>query len=136
MPITRARDAHGRFRPGHDIGKDTRFKPGQPCANPKGRPWGVNKWVRILRSRRYHRPELEAVVADDHAPANQREAAVRLLMPLLAEQMPLEPPTKLRFNEMQSMSNEELRFIAADPREPWAMRVAAWGVVRDRLAES
>ena len=34
------RDYLGRFMPRHGIGVAHRFRPGQPSANPRGRPWG------------------------------------------------------------------------------------------------
>jgi len=65
------RDQSGRFCTGHDVGQAFRFQKGQPSSNPSGRPWGVKKRLRVLRSRRYHQGELETVITDDHAPATE-----------------------------------------------------------------
>ena len=115
----------------------TRFKPGQPSPNPKGRPWGVNRWVRVLRSRGYNRVQLEDVLIDDHAPGNQREAAVLLLLAYVERDPPF-----LMFGErwqkyreaMEAISTADLRQIVTDPRlnGDRDIRGAAYWVLVDR----
>lgn len=131
------RDGRGQFKPGHGIGSTTRFRPGQASANPKGRPWGVNKWVRTLRNRRYHRPELEEVLVDEHTPVNQREAAVRLLLPYVEQEPPysVNRTAKTRFLEaMNELPTAELRQIVVDPRVSFIRRAAAYQILVDRGA--
>ena len=135
MNVQCDRDNHGQFQPGHDIGEASRFRPGQLSANPKGRPWGVNKWTRKLRSRRYHRRELEDVLIDEYAPANQREAAVRLLLPYV-EQMPPCSVNRMAvtqlLEDMDELPTAELRQIVVDPRLNKDRQAAAYQILVDR----
>lgn len=132
---TAQRDEKGRFLPGHAVGVRTRFYPGQPPANPKGRPWGVNKWVCVLRSRRYHRHELEDVVIDDRAPVNRREAAIRLLMPYIEADQP-RPTRPTLFEEyvvtLDKAPTADLREVVVDPREDLNLRAAAYRILEAR----
>ena len=122
------RDRSGRFRVGHAVGKAHRFKPGQPSPNPAGRPRGVNKWRRELGRRRYGRIELEALIRDEFAPPNQREAAMRLLL-LHHERCPLRPndwdAVEKAQQALAEWSNEDLCFLLVDAEARCEDRVAA-----------
>ncbi len=137
MDIQERRRRSGFFQPGNKWGIATRFKPGQPSPNPKGRPWGVNRWMRVLRSRGYDRTQLEDVLIDDHAPANQREAAVLLLLPFVERDPPFsmfgEPWQEFR-ETMEAMPTADLRQIVVDPRlnSDRDIRGAAYWVLVDR----
>ena len=128
------RDSRGRFLHGHRVGAVSRFRQGEPSANPRGRPWGVNKWVRVLRSRRYAKHELEDVFVDEHAPPNQREAAMRLLLALAEESPPFEYANVLEWARppLESLPTADLRSIVVDPRKKQAERAAAYAILADR----
>ena len=93
--------------------------------------------MRILRGRRYHQAELEEVLTDDHAPPNQREAAMRLLLPHV-EARPPKPnsPEHLALFKagLSMLSTEELRWIVTDPHEDVDWRAAAHMVLAERDA--
>ena len=125
----------GRFQKGNTIGRQTRFTPGGPSPNPAGRPRGVKRWMRELRSRRYHQGELETVFRDDDAPVNQREAAMWLLLPI-HEEHPLKPNDLFAVagwkEELANWPAEDLRWLLVDPREPVDARAAAQTVLSGR----
>src|SRR5690606_39107987 len=100
-------------------------------------PRGVNSWMRELRSRRYHRYELEDVIRDDLAPANKREAAMRLLLPFYESEPPAPADARQASwlaKEMAAWSNDELRWHLVDPRTEADERAAAHLVLSQRQA--
>lgn len=133
--MPKSRDAEGRFRSGHGIGRKHRFKPGCPSPNPQGRPRGVKSWMRELRSRRYHQGELEDVLIDEQAPANKREAAMWLLLPY-HEARPPKPTHSAAVadlnEELDHLDNETLRWIIVDPSGDPNERAAAHMLLSER----